>query len=200
MEDENGCVVLLLTLAGGEPWQEVEIPRAALARGARCLEDRVRVERAPRLDMARDQLVPRGGELERDVGAAVVEQTLADGEVLDDVDPESLELGPRPDPAAHEDRRREVRARGENDETRVEAVSFRGRHAGRPRAVEEYTVDERVAHDRQVRPWARILEVCEGGAPATAMVDVLRGRGGADRTRRIARICQALEARSLGRG
>jgi hypothetical protein len=81
----------------------------------------------------------------------VVAQVLSDRQVVE--------------PAAEEDRRRAVGARGHDDGSRLEEPGRR-RRSGRAAVAQDDPVDEGVGKDREVRPRAGGVEVGEGAAPA----------------------------------
>ena len=86
----------------------------------------------------------------------------------------------RSDAAAHEDRRREVRARGEHDGAGFDAPSVGGDDTVGASVADEHAIDERVADDLEVLAVARRVDVCERRVPALPVDDVRGERARAD--------------------
>ena len=80
--------------------------------------------------------------LPADPGAVVVEQALADRKRLDDGNRVARELVLGPDAAAQQDRRREVRASGKDDDVRVDPLARRRDRTRRPLPLQRQAVDD----------------------------------------------------------
>src|SRR5262249_7555009 len=98
-------------------------------------------------------------------GADVVAETLADRQLGDERDPMPLELIRRPNPAAEQNRRRPVRARGEDDRLGDELAAAR-QGAGGSAVLRQNPAEDRVGKDRQVRPLPSRVHVGERRVPA----------------------------------
>ncbi len=208
VEDAHPGVVARPVVGRARPGEQVDIPGARHAGGARRLDERVRPkDRTGARDVAGGLPVERGCPLPADPRAVMVEQRLADGQPFDDGDRVARELVLRTDPASQEDRRGEVRAGGEDDDAGVDPLARRRDHACGTRSVEREAVDRRLGEDGQVRPRAGGVEVGERSVPAGPLDDVRRERRPADGMcgivgvveQRVARVARRLEKRDVQR-
>ena len=116
-----------------------------------------------------------GAQLELDAGERMVEDEIADRQLLDHRDAHGAQMPGPPDARAHQDRRRVEGAGRQHDQGRAQlapAVAGAGAHADRPAAVEQDLVDQGVAANLQIRPAARRLEITVAGRDAHAVTAV----------------------------
>ena len=181
------------------PREQVQVPAPGRAAGAGRLHQAVRLEQRPG---APDVLGGRPGEelgrLPAHAGAVVVEQLLAHRERGNRRDPVPRQLGFGPDPAPQQDRRGEVRARGEDDHVGVDPFPGCRDDSRRARAVERESVDRGVGGNGEIRPAPSRVEVRERRIPARPLDHVRRKRGAADRLHRIVGVVERGESRLAG--
>ena len=183
-----------------EPREQHQVPAAGRATAARGLDERVRLEqRAGGCLVFGTRRIERRRGLPAEPRPVMIEEPLADGEVDGHLDPEATQLGGRPDAAAHQDCRAEVRPGGENHRGRLDALTVRGLHRGAAPALEDQAVDKRVAEHGEVVTTSRCLEIGEGATPAHAADDIHGQAGHADGLGGVVRRVEQGEPGMLGR-
>ena len=137
--------------------------------------------------------VQTDGRLPADICPVVVEQPVSNGQRGCDRNVELGELRLRADPAPHEDRWGEVRTRGEDHGARIEAAAICCDDARGTPSLDDYSIDERLSLDDEIRSRPGRVEVSERRVPALPPDHVRRIGGDTHRLQRVVRVVEERE-------